>query len=130
MVRVCRRETHTAGTGERPMANEIDVRERGSALLLKAWKSGGVKLSDEVVTGLSEVLNGIQGRVETAQVGEGKTSVSIGISYDDDVPRCGNDLTQLFKKLHSLGDIPIRIIINGIPAFDALHVNLEIGNVG
>ena len=109
--------------------------ERGSGRLLKAWQSGMIHLSDEVVTGLSEVLDGIQGRVETAQVlGETtKQGVRLEVAYDTDDPGCGNDVTLLLKKLHHLGGgepVPIRIIINGIPAFDALRMTFEVGNVG
>ena len=111
------------------MKKQIDITERGSSVLLKAWQGGAIKLNDEVVTGLSEVLNGIQGRVETAQVGEAKSSLSIGIAYDDDTPRCGNDLSLILKKIQDLGDLPVHVIINGVPAFDSMHVTLEVGNV-
>ncbi len=114
---------------------EIDLtNERGSAVLLKAWQSGMLKLSDEVVTGLSEVLNGIQGRVETARVlgEETKQAVRVEISYDDGDPVCGNDITLLLGRLKNVGGgipVPIHIIINGIPAFDAVRMTLEVGNV-
>ena len=112
------------------MSKEIDLRQRGSSLLLQAWESGEVVLNDEVVTGLSEVLNGIQGRVETAQVlGEERSAVRVGIAYDDDTPRCGNDLSLILRALSKFdGVIPVHIIINGIPAVDSLRLDLQVGN--
>jgi hypothetical protein len=113
------------------MVGDGEMEERGSAVLLTAWQSGVIKLNDEVVTGLSEVLNGIQGRVETARVGEGRESVAVEIAYDEDTPQCGNDLSLLFRWIHDAGgDIPVRVLINGIPAFDSVRVVLEVGNVG
>jgi hypothetical protein len=113
------------------MVGEGGRAERGSAVLLKAWQSGVIRLNDEVVTGLSEVLNGIQGRVETARVAEGREAVAVEIAYDEDTPQCGNDLSLVFRWIRDVGsDIPVRVLINGVPAFDSVRVVLEVGNVG
>jgi hypothetical protein len=112
------------------MVGEGETAERGSAVLLKAWQAGVIRLNDEIVTGLSEVLNGIQGHVETARVGESRGAVAVEIAYDEDTPQCGNDLNRLFRWIHDFGgDIPVRVLINGVPAFDSLRVLLEVGNV-
>jgi hypothetical protein len=115
------------------MAAKVDVRERGSAQLLDAWKAGVVHLDDTIVTGLSEVLNGIQGRVEGARVlgAEHAEAVSVDIAYDgEDVPRCGNDVALILRHLGQVGGaVPVHVIINGVPALDALRVTLEVGNV-
>lgn len=104
--------------------------QRGSEILLAAWKNRQVHLNEEFMRELGEILAQSPGKVESASFDGGAAPVgaSFSLSYDgDDIPRCGND----FRKIHHLAGKhgiqgPI-IIINGIPAWDRMNVEVQLG---
>lgn len=107
------------------------TRTRGSAKLLDAWRTR--TLSESSLSEIAKALDASPATVERAHVsgGETPTGVQLSLRYEgDDVPFCGNDLQFWLDWLRKHGGKPRppRIIIDGIPFPDLVHVDLEFGS--
>jgi hypothetical protein len=111
------------------MANEP---KRGSEKLLAAWKTRA--LTEESMREIATAMDKSPARVESATLfgGGNPSGLRLELSYaGDDIPICGNDILFWLKWLrkNGWGGRPPRIIINGIPFPDVLHVQLDFGRV-
>ena len=113
----------------------IDMTERGSARLLKAFEERGVVLSEDLVRGLAEALDGSEAKLGGAWVAPGTEPTGFGMSlaYDgEDLPRCGNDMQWLLELLrkYGTGGVPtIDVIINGRPRIDRALLLVSVGAI-
>jgi hypothetical protein len=104
---------------------------RGSERLLEAY--AGRDITETSVKQVATLLDGFGGKVNDVQFAGGKEVSGFGFSLtymDDDVPRCGNDMSKLLELLRKLKH-PVRIrdiIINGKPWPDFMRVQFEIGS--
>jgi hypothetical protein len=106
--------------------------QRGSERLLAAWKNR--ELTDESVEEIGRALDESPASVDGVLVhgGTNATGISLALSYEgDDVAWCGNDLVFWFRWLRLHGGVarPPKIIINGIPRPDDVHLELDFGVV-
>jgi hypothetical protein len=109
----------------------VTARTRGSAKLLDAWRTR--TLSEESLKEIAGALDASPATVERAHVtgGEQPTGVQLSLRYEgDDVPWCGNDLQFWLQWLRKHGGKPRppRVIIDGTPFPDLIHVDLEFGS--
>lgn len=109
------------------------TRTRGSAKLLDAWRTR--TLSEASLQEIAKALDASPATVERAYVsgGDAPTGVQVSLRYEgDDVPYCGNDLQFWLQWLRQHGGKPRppRVIIDGIPFPDLIHVDLEFGSPG
>jgi hypothetical protein len=107
------------------------TRTRGSAKLLDAWRTR--TLSDESIEEIAKAIDKSPATLERAHVSGGAepTGVQVSLRYEgDEVPFCGNDLQFWLQWLRTHGGKPRppRIIIDGIPFPDLVHVDLEFGS--
>lgn len=109
--------------------------QRGSARLLAAFKTRA--FSEDAIRELASMLDKSPASVEGAVVkgGSSATGLSLTLSYaGDDVPWCGNDMTNWLAWLRKHGGGGYtprrpRIIINGTPFPDWLRMELSAGEI-
>jgi hypothetical protein len=105
---------------------------RGSEKIRGAWENRG--LTEEGIREIEENFEKSSGTVEQAHLvgGDTPTGLLLSVSYsEDDVPRCGNDLSFWLYWHRKYGGVVRRpkIIINGTPWPDVVRVQLGFGNV-
>ena len=105
---------------------------RGSEKLMAAWKAR--TLTEDAVREIAAQFDKSPAKVQSADVvgGAAATGVRVSVSYEgDDTPWCGNDILFWLKwhRTHGGNPPPPRIIINGTPYPEFVHVQLDFGHV-
>lgn len=112
-----------------------DQSQRGSEKLLRAWKTR--VLNDDSVREIANALEKSPAKLEGCEIigGENPTGLRLSLRYDgDDGPWCGNDIQFWIQWLLKHGGhgpviVPPKIIINGIPWPEVVHMELNFGQV-